>query len=82
MGVYVYTQASGSDTSIEGLRRTITSLLGQGVIVDLGSTHRQLRVGGADAHEFEGVVSDPQAAGTRLSAMFDVVLPRVAAWRC
>lgn len=76
MGVYVYTQASGSDTSIEGLRRTITSLLGQGVIVDLGSTHRQLRVGGADAHEFEGVVSDPQAAGTRLSAMFDVVLPQ------
>jgi hypothetical protein len=76
MGVYVYTQASGSDTSIEGLRRTITSLLGQGVIVDLGSTHRQLRVGGADGHEFEGVVSDPQAAGTRLSAMFDVVLPQ------
>jgi serine/threonine protein kinase len=74
-GVYIYTQASGSDTSVEGLQRTITALLGQGMVVDFGATHRRLEVGGAEAHEFEGVVSDPKAAGTRLNAMFDVVLP-------
>jgi len=77
MGVYVYTQASGSDTSVEGLRRTITDLLGrQSATVDLGSTHRMQRVGGAPGHEFEGYLSDPQAPGTRLYAMFDLVLPQ------
>jgi hypothetical protein len=75
-GVYVYTQASGSDTSIDGLKNTIQALLGQDVKVDFAATHRQLRVGGQDGHEFEGVVSDPQATGTRLSARFDVVLPQ------
>ncbi|MDF2145365.1 serine/threonine-protein kinase [Knoellia sp. p5-6-4] len=74
-GVYAYTQASGSDTSIDGLKNTIQALLGQDVKVDFAATHRQLRVGGQDGHEFEGVVSDPQATGTRLSARFDVVLP-------
>ena len=44
-------------------------------VLDFGPTHRQLRVGGASAHEFEGVLSDPQAPGTRLHAMFDLVLP-------
>jgi hypothetical protein len=75
-GVYAYTQASGSDTSIDGLKNTIQTLLGQDVKVDFAPTHRQLRVGGQDGHEFEGVVSDPQATGTRLSARFDVVLPQ------
>jgi hypothetical protein len=75
-GVYAYTQASGSDTSVDGLKGTIRALLGQDVKVDFASTHRQLRVGGQDGHEFEGVVSDPQATGTRLSARFDVVLPK------
>jgi hypothetical protein len=74
-GVYAYTQASGSDTSIDGLKNTIHTLLGQDVKVDFAATHRQLRVGGQDGHEFEGVISDPQATGTRLSARFDVVLP-------
>jgi hypothetical protein len=77
MGVYVYTQAAGSDTSVEGLRKTITDLLGrQTATVDLGSTHRMQRVGGAPGHEFEGYLSDPQAPGTRLYAMFDLVLPQ------
>lgn len=76
-GVYVYTQASGSDTSVEGLRRTITDLLGrQSATVDLGTSHRQQRVGGAPGHEFEGYLSDPQAPGTRLYCMFDLVLPQ------
>ena len=74
-GVYVNTQATSSGTSTEALVATIETMLGEGVTVDLGSTHRQLRVGGAPAHEFEGVLVDPQAPGTRLAAMFDIVLP-------
>ena len=73
-GVYLYAAASGSDTSADALRSAITLLM-RNAVLDFGPTHRQLRVGGASAHEFEGVLSDPQAPGTRLHAMFDLVLP-------
>jgi hypothetical protein len=40
-----------------------------------GPTHRQLTVGGAPAHEFEGVLQDPAGSGTQLKALFDLVQP-------
>lgn len=73
-GVYLYAAASGSDTSADALRSAITLLM-RNAVLDFGPTHRQLQIGGASAHEFEGVLSDPQAPGTRLHAIFDLVLP-------
>ncbi len=52
-GVYLYAAASGSDTSADALRSAITLLM-RNAVLDFGPTHRQLQVGGASAHEFEG----------------------------
>ena len=75
-GVYATTQGSAPGESTEELREFVTNQLAQAglVKVDLGSTHQQPRIGGLPGHEFEATLSDPQAPGTRLHSVVDVVL--------
>jgi serine/threonine protein kinase len=74
IGTYIYAATSGAEPTAEGLRSAISARLPNSKLA-FGSTHGQVPIGGAPAHQLEGTVSDPSSPGTQLRAMFDLVLP-------
>jgi hypothetical protein len=74
IGTYVYAATSGAEPTAEGLRNAISARLPNSKLA-FSSTHGQVPIGGAPAHQLEGTVSDPSSPGTQLRAMFDLVLP-------
>jgi len=74
VGLYVYAESTGSDTTTDGLKNAISVLLPDRLTFE--PMHRQLTIDGNPADELEGVLQDPTDPRTKLHVLFDVVQPR------
>ena len=74
VGLYVYTESSGSDTTTDALESAISVLLPDRLT--FAPMHRQLTIAGNPADELEGVLEDPTDPKAKLHVLFDVVHPR------
>ena len=73
VGLYVYAESTGSDTTTDGLKSAIDVLLPDRLTFE--PMHRQLTIDGSPADELEGVLEDPTDPKTKLHVLFDVVQP-------
>jgi hypothetical protein len=74
VGVYLNATASPPvDNTETALKAVILQYLGQHSKLDFLPTHHQFMVAGSAGSEFEGMLSDRQAPGTRLKVMIDYV---------